>query len=435
MLGVCCFFPIFALIIYPAAMTISSLSWPEATPLQGELTLAGSKSISNRVLLIRALSGQSFPIHQLANAKDTVLLQALLGSSSPVLDAGAAGTTFRFMTAYLAGQPGEQLLTGTERMKQRPIGILVDALRTLGARIEYAEKEGYPPLRIGPPDNFGQQSALTIPASTSSQYISALLLLAPSLPNGLRLRLSGEIVSRPYIEMTLGLMAYFGVQHQWEGDLIEVAPQAYQAKPFTVEADWSAASYFYAMAAIAGTADLKLNGLFEQSFQGDAVLAEMMADFGVQTSFVEGGIRLQKAEGPPPAEFSFDFLRCPDLAQTLAVCCAALGTQGTFCGLETLRIKETDRILALQKELQKVNARLLELPPTGARHYFQTQGKTLYDKTPRFATYEDHRMAMAFAPLALQHPIQIEEPAVVNKSYPDFWKDLSSLGFLIRESV
>ena len=223
--------------------------------LSGEITLAGSKSISNRALIIRALSGADFPIHRLANARDTDLLLQLLQSSNEVRDAGAAGTTFRFMTAFLAGQPGVQLLTGTERMKQRPIGILVDALRWLGADIRYLEKEGYPPLRIGASLNFGQNSSLSIAAGTSSQYISALLLIAPTLPGGLSLHLEGKIVSRPYIEMTLGLMQDFGVQHSWEGDTVHIPPQPYRPHPFQVEADWSAASYYYAMAAFADEVD------------------------------------------------------------------------------------------------------------------------------------------------------------------------------------
>ncbi len=415
-------------------MTLT-LSRP-ASDLTGEITLAGSKSISNRVLIIRALCEERFPIHKLANAKDTVLLNRLLQSSGDTLDAGAAGTTFRFLTAYLSKQPGTQTLTGTARMKQRPIKVLVDTLRRLGAQIDYLEQEGYPPLRIGPPARFGENNTLSIAASTSSQYISALLMLAPTLPNGLRLELKGQIVSRPYIEMTLSLMAYFGISHTWTGQVITVPPQAYQGRDFTVEADWSAASYYYAMAAIAPRAHLQLNGLFKDSVQGDAVLAEMMQDFGVQTAFNKEGVLLQKkADAEVPDEFAWDFLTCPDLAQTLAVCCAALGTSGTFCGLETLRIKETDRILAIQQELQKVNSNLIELPPTGGRTYYQTQGKTLFSGTPAFETYEDHRMAMAFAPLGMQHSIQINEPDVVVKSYPDFWKDLTRLGFeVVHES-
>ncbi len=403
--------------------------------LRGEITLAGSKSISNRALIIRALTGDPFPIHKLANARDTQLLDALLQSQEPVRDAGAAGTTFRFLTAYLSLQPGEQILTGTERMKQRPIGVLVDALRRLGARIDYLEREGYPPLRIGESASF-RGGYLRIPASTSSQYISALLMIAPVLPAGLTLELDGKVVSRPYIEMTLNLMQYFGVSHDWEGNTIRVPYQHYAGRPFTVEADWSAASYYYAMVALAEAPDLQLNGLFADSVQGDAILAEMMEDFGVVTTFNEQGLRLRRAAGNGrPSPFYQDFLRCPDLAQTLAVICAALGVEGTFTGLETLRIKETDRIAALDSELTKVGARFLpltaaEAPGPGA--FFRVQGQAqLLDKLV-FMTYEDHRMAMAFAPLAMLGPIRIAEPMVVEKSYPDFWKDLASLGFEMK---
>jgi 3-phosphoshikimate 1-carboxyvinyltransferase len=395
------------------------------SPLRGAISLAGSKSISNRALLIRALSGEDFPIHRLANARDTELLHGLLQDGGELLDAEAAGTTFRFLTAYLALQPGTQVLTGSARMKQRPIGLLVEALRQLGARIEYLETEGYPPLRIGSPADLGHTRELRIPASTSSQYISALLMIAPVLPQGLSLQLEGRIVSRPYIQMTLQLMAYFGVEHRWEGAAIDVPPQPYRGRPFTVEADWSAASYYYAMAALAKEADLQLNGLFEDSLQGDAVLAPMMENFGVRTSFNQHGIRLAKTGQGLPAFFEQDFLRCPDLAQTLAVVCAALGVAAAFDGLETLRIKETDRIAALQAELAKVG---VTLTPEGDQRC-QITGKAQVADRPVFQTYEDHRMAMAFAPLALLGPICIAEPQVVAKSYPAFWDDLRTLGF------
>lgn len=399
--------------------------------LAGEITLAGSKSISNRTLIIRALSGENFPISKLANAKDTDLLQGLLSSTDPVRDAGAAGTTFRFMTAYLSTQPGAQTLTGTERMKQRPIGVLVDALRKLGANIEYLEKEGYPPLLIGPPDNFGSNNKVQISAGTSSQYISALLMIAPTLPSGLELELVGKIVSRPYIEMTLAQMAYFGVQHKWEGQFIRVAPQKYQAKPFVVEADWSAASYYYGMAALASEVDLQLNGLFEESLQGDAALTDIVAQLGVKTTFNEKGIHLSKNGRALPAVFEYDFLLCPDLAQTIAVICAGLGVTGRFTGLETLRIKETDRIAALDQELAKVGVKVIEEGfASDGKEYFRIEGKAqIPSPGPEFATYEDHRMAMAFAPLAFLGEIKIHEPEVVVKSYPDFWRDLRQVGF------
>lgn len=398
----------------------------------GEIDLAGSKSINNRALMIRALCKDHFPIHRMANAKDVSLMQDILNSSALLRDAGPAGTTFRFMTAYLSLQPGTQILTGTERMKQRPIGLLVDVLRSLGADIEYLEKEGYPPLKINGPNNeFGSFNRVSIPANTSSQYVSALLMIAPVLPNGLELTLTGEIVSRPYLEMTLSLMAYFGIRYDWIADqTIKVEHQDYQATPFTVEADWSAASYYYALGAFAEELDLQLNGLFEESVQGDAVLKTMMEHFGVQTSFNEKGVRLSKSSAKNKTLFEKDFIKCPDLAQTLAVVCAGTGIEGRFSGLQTLRIKETDRIAALQKELSKVKARF-DAEDEQEAHFRVSQLAT-FEQTPTFATYEDHRMAMAFAPLAMFHEITIEEPEVVGKSYPDFWKDFQALGFEIE---
>lgn len=401
----------------------------------GEITLAGSKSISNRALIIRALCEENFPIHRLANAKDTQLLDALLKSEKIIRDAGAAGTTFRFLTAYLAMQPDTQVLTGTERMKKRPIGVLVDALRKLGADIEYLEEEGYPPLQINAPRDLGKTHRLSISAGTSSQYISALLMIAPVLPRGLELTLEGDIVSRPYIEMTLALMRYFGVQSRWDGHTIKIAPQDYQAKEFTVEADWSAASYYYALAAFADELDLQLNGLFKDSAQGDAVLSSMMEKFNIKTEFNERGIHLTKNNNALPPVFEYNFIECPDLAQTLAVICAGLGVHGVFTGLQTLSIKETDRIAALKNELGKVQAFLSKLPEkfskNSGKQYYHVEGKAVVEGAPTFATYEDHRMAMAFAPLAMFGKIQIEEPNVVEKSYPDFWQDLERLGFKV----
>ncbi len=405
--------------------------------LKGKISLAGSKSISNRVLIIQALCKDHFDIHKLANANDTELLGKLLAADEAVRDAGPAGTTFRFLTAYLSLQKGTQLLTGSERMKQRPIGVLVEAMRHLGANIEYVEKEGYPPLKIHEADNFGQNYQLTIPANTSSQYISALLMIAPVLPKGLELTLDGEIVSVPYILMTLKTMEYFGVKHEWKGNTIVVKPQAYEARPFTVEADWSAASYYYAMAVFAKEVDLQLDGLFENSVQGDSVLAKMMEEFGIRTTFNETGIHLSK-QGEAGEVFEWDFIKCPDLAQTLAVVCAGTGVHGLFTGLKTLKIKETDRIKALQNELAKVNAWFNLLPESitkdAATEHYLVEGQAAWQETPVFETYEDHRMAMAFAPLAMLGEIKIEEPGVVIKSYPDFWEDLKGLGFEVNSS-
>lgn len=401
----------------------------------GEIRLDGSKSISNRVLIIQALCKENFTINALANSNDTQLMQQLLNSKEETRDAGPAGTTFRFLTAFLSLQKGSQILTGTERMKQRPIGVLVDALRELGADIDYLENEGYPPLRINEAKKLNKNQQLIISAETSSQYISALLLIAPTLPDGLELRLDGTVVSRPYIEMTLNLMEYFGVTHAWEGNVIKIEAQKYQAKEFTVEADWSAASYYYAMAVFAEKLDLQLNGLFENSVQGDAVLAKMMTKFGLQTTFNEKGVHLSKSGEPRPF-FEYDFIRCPDLAQTIFVVCGGLGVQGLFSGLATLKIKETDRIEAMKNELGKLQVWLSPLPPQfskkSGKTFYQIEGKAVVENTPIFPTYEDHRQAMAIAPLAMLGAVEIEEPMVVKKSYPAFWEDIQKLGFLVE---
>ena len=400
--------------------------------VKGKITLTGSKSISNRALIIRALCPEHFPIHKLAAANDTELMDHLLNSKETTLDAGPAGTTYRFLTAYLSMQAGTQVLTGSERMKQRPIGVLVEVLRQLGANIRYLEKEGYPPLEIGEPAAFGKTNKVQISAGTSSQYISALLMIAPTLPQGLALELVGKIVSRPYIEMTLNLMSYFGVKHQWEGQVIKVEPQSYQAREFTVEADWSAASYYYTLAAFGEEVDLQLDGLFPDSVQGDAVLAEMMAQFGVKTSFNESGIHLSKDLSGGNEMFAWDFIRCPDLAQSVAVVCAGLGISGTFNGVETLRIKETDRIDALKIELNKIGVQVEASSGENGAESFVVKGLAAFSNVPSFDTYEDHRMAMAFAPLAMYHPVEINEPMVVVKSYPSYYEDLESLGFEVE---
>jgi 3-phosphoshikimate 1-carboxyvinyltransferase len=407
-------------------MNYVSISKKDKT-IKGAITLTGSKSICNRALLIRALSGEDFPIYKIAAAQDTQTLIELLESNTIVRDAGPAGTTYRFMTAFLALQEGEQTLTGSERMKQRPIKILVDALRSLGANIEYLENDGFPPLKIGTPNSdIGKNNEISIPAGVSSQYISALLMIAPNLPNGLKLTLTGDIVSLPYIQMTLNLMAYFGVTHRWEAQTIIIEAQNYEAKPFTVEADWSAASYYYSLAAFAENCDLQLNGLFENSIQGDAALVKMTEHFGVKTTFNEAGVHLSKV-AEKKTEFVYDFLECPDLAQAIAVICGGLGIKGHFSGLKTLKIKETDRVAALYNELKKVGVAFEEQTDGSCKISKKASSPTLPSS---FATYEDHRMAMAFAPISmLVGAIQIEEPMVVGKSYPDFWKDFEALGF------
>jgi 3-phosphoshikimate 1-carboxyvinyltransferase len=416
-------------------MTSYKISKPNRN-IVGEITLDGSKSFSNRVLIIQALCETDFPIHNLSTSNDTQTLVKLLAQTDiDTFDCGAAGTTFRFLTAYFALQEGTQILTGSERMKQRPIGKLVNALLALGCDIEYLETEGYPPLKINSPKTLAT-NGLIIPADTSSQYISALLLVAPTLPKGLKLTLDGKIVSLPYIKMTLSLMEYFGVKHTWKGNTITVEKQAYQPRVVTVEADWSAASYYYAMAAFADELDLKLNGLFKNSSQGDSVITEIGFHFGVDTVYTEGGIQLKKTGNPKTEFFEWNFVKCPDIAQTLAVVCAGRNVQGLFTGLETLFIKETDRVAALKNELAKVGVSFVKMPARfsqrSEKQYFMVEGKLNFESTPTFPTYEDHRMAMAFAPLAMFHEIEIEEPAVVGKSYPQFWADLKKLGFEVK---
>lgn len=407
----------------------------------GDITLDGSKSISNRLLIIKALCEKTFDIYNLSTSKDTQTLDALLNqpAASNTYDCGAAGTTFRFLTAYLALQNGTQILTGSERMKQRPIGKLVAALRSLGCNIDYLENEGYPPLQINAPNSL-ITNELSIAADTSSQYITALLLIAPTLPKGLRLTLEGTIVSLPYINMTLALMQHFGVQHTWDGPTIIVENQSYISKNITVEADWSAASYYYALAVFADELDLTLRGLFKNSLQGDAVATELGFHFGIDTVFdenTEGVLTLKKSGYPTPEFFEWDFLKCPDIAQTFAVICAGSGVQGLFTGLETLFIKETDRVAALKTELAKGGVVFSKLPQKFAqrsqKQFFMVEGKTEFEQTPTFPTYEDHRMAMAFAPLAMCQPVRIEDPSVVNKSYGNYWRDLMQLGFDIKE--
>jgi len=414
-------------------MTILHISRP-SRDLQGTIVLDGSKSISNRALIALALAGEKSAdwLSNLSSSKDTQTLLQLLEQGPGPFNAGDAGTTFRFLTAFLAIQPGEQVLTGSARMLERPVGPLVEALRELGADIRFLGNEGYPPIHIG---EMKQRSrSVQVAANVSSQFLSALLLIGPYLPLGLELIPDGPLVSRPYLEMTLKLMRHFGASVEWQGNAILVAPGKYLPQPLRVEADWSAASYWYAMAAFSGELDLSLKGLQEDSWQGDSVLAKMMQRFDIQSNFSGNVLRLQKLGQAPRPVFEWDFLECPDLAQTLAVVCAGLGTTGVFSGLETLSIKETDRIKALKTELAKVGVMFAKLPPRFSKKwpdktFYNVADKAEWSEVPRFSTYGDHRMAMAFASLAMFGPIEIENPEVVSKSYPQFWAHLESVGF------
>lgn len=399
--------------------------------IKATIQLTGSKSECNRALVIEALSKGTVKVENISDAADTVTLAAILSGKAligtnemPVVNVGPAGTAMRFLTAYFALQPGEILLTGSERMKQRPIGILVDALCSLGAKINYTENEGYPPLQIkGSLEQI--TDSISIKGDVSSQYITALLLIASQLPNGLHLHIEGELTSRPYVEMTLSMLQQAGIQHQWNENTISIANQTFREGSIWVEPDWSAASYWYAVAALANEAELFLPGLTAYSLQGDSVLTELMANFGITSQFKDGGVYLKK-EPKPILRKIFDLKACPDLAQTVIVVCAALGHEATFTGLETLKIKETDRIKALQNELAQMGVSLI-----GKGQIYKLDcSKRFMPERIKVKTYEDHRMAMAFAPLALVIPqVEIEDAKVVEKSYPDFWNDFEKAGF------
>lgn len=388
--------------------------------------LPASKSISNRVLILNALSGSKSQLHNLSDANDTRLMRELISSESPLIDVEDAGTTMRFLTAYFAITGQHKTLTGTPRMQERPIGILVDALRTLGATIAYRKNEGYPPLETR---GFSEQKAerLSIRGDVSSQFISAVMMVAPLLPRGLTIDLVGKVGSRPYIEMTAALMERFGVRCSLGMNVITIGPQQYEPCELSVESDWSAASYWFAFAAMAKDADIRLPHLFEGSLQGDHVVRKLMESLGVHATMEDGILRLAKKDHAKT--FMWDFSNAPDLAQTIAVVCAAKGIRGQFTGLDSLRIKETDRIAALQGELRKVGADLVE----DGKHWNLIPSAALPVRA-EFNTYEDHRMAMAFAPLATIMDVSIVNPIVVKKSYPKFWLDTEMAGFDVAQS-
>ena len=405
-------------------MTAITLS-PKTAFGQVHIPLPSSKSESNRVLIIDALTEGENKISNLAEARDTQTMIRLLKEDPEVLDVLDAGTTMRFLTAYAALTHRKKVLTGTPRMCERPIGILVDALRTIGADIEYQQHDGYPPLRTR---GFEKQlsNRVTIRGDVSSQYISALLMLAPTLPEGLVLELTGKIGSRTYIEMTLQLMKQFGVDANWEGQTITVSPQTYKPTAYAVESDWSGASYWFSLLACADEGELLLKGLKNESLQGDAKIVDIMDGLGVHSEFNDEGVLLTKKEVTGLSRF--DFTHCPDLAQTVAVTCAILGEKSTFTGLESLRIKETDRILALQNELAQFNAQLVE-GENGEFHLIPSSG---IPEEVFIHTYDDHRMAMAFMPLATKTKVTFEDGEVVNKSYPSFWKHTALAGFDVK---
>lgn len=394
------------------------------------IQLPSSKSLCNRALIINALAHGSEPPQNLSNCDDTRVMIRALQQMQPTIDIMAAGTAMRFLTAFLTVAPGTHLITGTERMKQRPIGILVDALRSLGAEIDYAENEGFPPLRIT--GKKLDKENITLPGNVSSQYISALLMIAPTLQHGLTLTLEGKIVSRPYIDMTLQLMRDFGAQAEWIADnQLKVEATGYQPTPYYIESDWSAASYWYEICALTPDATVELPGLFEQSLQGDAAVAQIFSLLGVETSYSERMVTLRNT-GKAVDKLEYDFVNQPDLAQTFVVTCCMKHIPFCFTGLESLKIKETDRIFALITEMKKLGYVVKE--KDNSILYWDGE-RCPAQPHPAIDTYEDHRMAMAFAPASLiLKSVCINHPQVVSKSYPNYWENLQEAGFNLAES-
>ncbi|RIV38233.1 3-phosphoshikimate 1-carboxyvinyltransferase [Flagellimonas lutimaris] len=402
---------------------------PHNKKIQKTIAITGSKSETNRSLLLQALF-PNIKIENLSNSDDGEVMQRGLAKSSGEVDIHHAGTAMRFLTAYFASQEGKQVvLTGSKRMQERPIKVLVEALQSLGADIQYEKEGGYPPLKI-----IGKKlkkSQVSLPANISSQYISALLLIAPSLENGLELELIGKITSVPYIKMTLALLEQIGVQTSFEGNKIKVAPkQKVEDNTLVVESDWSSASYFYSIAAMceAGT-EIQLSSYKQSSLQGDSVLAEIYKDFGVETTFSNNTILLKKTTEIKSEHLEYDLSNAPDIAQTIAVTCLGLGVGCHLTGLHTLPIKETDRLAALQIELGKFGA-TVDIDSES----LTLQPQSNFNIGVAVDTYNDHRMAMAFGPLALKADFMVNDAEVVSKSYPDFWNDLKTLGFDIVES-
>ncbi len=400
------------------------LTAPGDKQIQESVAITGSKSESNRLLLLQALY-PNIRIENLSNADDAVVMANGLQQKSGTVDIHHAGTAMRFLTAFFATSEGREVtLTGSKRMTERPVKILVEALRNLGADIRYASEEGYPPLKIRGKKLTGNK--VRLPANVSSQYISALLLVAGGLESSLELELVGEITSVPYIKMTLGLLSRIGIKNEFTGQTIRVGPaEKVRATKMVVESDWSSASYFYSIAALSEVGSkLRLSSYRKDSLQGDSILSAIYEEFGVETSFKGHTITLHKYTDKLPSAFSYHLADAPDIAQTLAVTCFGLGIGCDLTGLHTLKIKETDRLVAMETELGKLGAllsvtdRSLHLKPGGSLR-----------SAVAIDTYNDHRMAMAFAPLALKTSLIINDAGVVSKSYPDFWKDLESLGF------
>ena len=397
--------------------------------ISGTIALPGSKSESNRALIINALSGNKSKLLNLSASRDTTILIEALSSDTTEINIHDAGTAMRFITAYFAATKQNKIISGSDRMHERPIGILVDALKSLGANIEYLSNSGFPPLKINGSISEFKQNKIKISANISSQFISALLLIAPVLPAGLEIELEDKISSTPYILMTLDIMQHFGISSNFDGNIIRIKKQDYIPSEITIEPDWSNAAYWYSMAALSNDPAIFLKGLKCKSLQGDSIIKEMFLPFGITTEFSDAGAFITKSDDvisnfPELIDFSDN----PDLAQTLIVLCAAKGIKCKFTGLESLKIKETDRIKALQTELLKFDISLIE----ENNGVFSNKGFFNLNASPTIETYNDHRMAMAFAPLSLLcKNITIKDPQCVKKSYPSFWNDLKFTGFIV----
>ncbi|MDR3056648.1 MAG: 3-phosphoshikimate 1-carboxyvinyltransferase [Prevotella sp.] len=399
--------------------------------INSTIFLPSSKSISNRALILNALSMNASTLENLSDCDDTnVMIDAFKSGSigNNLIDVKAAGTSMRFLTALLAITPGEWIITGTERMQERPINILVEALTSLGARITYLGNIGYPPLKIKGTALDGGEIYLS--GDVSSQFISALLMIAPMMSKGLTIHLEGNIVSIPYIKLTLGMMAQFGVKTHWDDKTIKIYPEEYKPTHYVVESDWSAASYWYEMAALADDAHIELKGLFKNSMQGDSKVAELFADLGISTEYTDESVVLKKTNKVTKKMFH-NFVNEPDLAQTFVVTCCMMNIPFMFTGLQSLKIKETDRIEALKAEMKKLGYLIYD----SENSILEWNGEKCEPEPDAvIKTYEDHRMAMAFAPAAIKlGHINIAHPNVVTKSYPRYWNDLKHVGFTVEE--
>ena len=392
--------------------------------INADLILPPSKSISNRAIIIQALCKSKLTLFNLSQSSDTQSLVQALQTTSKTIDIGDAGTSMRFITAYLSQHEGSYILTGSDRMKERPIGHLVEALNSIGADINYLEKDGFPPLAInGKALEGGKVDIFT---SVSSQFVSALLLIAPTLKKGLSLSLKGEVLSKPYIKMTLDIMRYFGIQSSWTNNTIEVEPQNYVSKDLKVESDWSALAFILQAMSIAKSAQVSISGLLKDSWQGDSYVLNLFEKFGLQYEFKDEKLYLKKLNKGLNGDYNVNLIDTSDLAQAYCCTLSALSKSAKIKGLNNLKLKESHRLKALHVELNKIGQH-----SRYSENTIQLESSVLHTPTESFDSHNDHRMAMCLAPFALLFDIKIKNVEVVNKSYPSYWEDLKKMGFTI----